>query len=70
MILRKQLVGAVFHGERQIKSIPLTCKKLQIKQKTVTEEIDVNQGKLVIGFRTNINAQDKCIFHCWYTAVF
>jgi len=48
---------------RQIKSIPITpYKKLQIKQKTVTEEIDVNQGKLVIGFRTNINAQDKMYF--------
>ncbi|NLO81740.1 MAG: insulinase family protein [Clostridiales bacterium] len=47
----------------RVKTIPKTpYKKLQAKVKEVTEEMDVNQGKLVIGFRTNVAARDKEFF--------
>ncbi|MBM7581772.1 putative Zn-dependent peptidase [Caldicoprobacter guelmensis] len=48
---------------KQVRTIPKTTyKKLQVVPKTVTEEMDVNQGKLAMGFRTNINATDKEYF--------
>ena len=57
----KMLLEQSLSMERsRIKSIPVTpYKKLKTKKRTVTEEMDVNQGKLVIGFRTNVNAGDK-----------
>lgn len=46
-----------------ITNLPKTVyKKLQVVPKTVTEEMDVNQGKLAMGFRTNINAAEEEYF--------
>jgi len=58
------LLERSFSVERkQVKAIPKTTyKKLQVAPKTVTEEMDVNQGKLTMGFRTNISAADKEYF--------
>jgi predicted Zn-dependent peptidase len=58
------LLERSFSVERkQVKTIPKTTyKKLQVVPKTVTEEMDVNQGKLTMGFRTNISAADKEYF--------
>lgn len=48
---------------KQMATIPKTVhKKLQVVPRTVTEEMDVNQGKLAMGFRTNINASDEEYF--------
>jgi predicted Zn-dependent peptidase len=47
----------------QIKHIPKTLyKRVQVEKRTVSEEMDVNQGKLTMGFRTNISAADKEYF--------
>jgi predicted Zn-dependent peptidase len=51
---------SLFLERKQVKTIPKTIlKKIQIQDKTVTDEMDVSQGKLTLGFRTNVNPHGK-----------
>ena len=61
--VRLLLERSLSMDRKGITAIPKTIyRKLQVVPKTVEEEMDVNQGKLVMGFRTNINAADEEYF--------